>query len=342
MTNASNDTFLDLLQNEHFIKWVTQPSPESDHYWARWIEQDPGRGRIVAKAKNVIQATSYKHQYQMPEETYGTLLTSVVAHHRHKHTNPGKEANTKKVWLAAAAALAILVCATLVLVYVLPTRNSDIAQLQRQHVVKETLKGQKLRVKLPDGTRVILNAESKLTYEQPFGAKRNVFLTGEAFFDVTRDEQKPFLVHASNITTRVLGTSFNVRSYPEEVVESVAVVTGKVEVSGGAGSAATLLPAQQAILRAPESAIKVANFHYDQVIGWKDGLMVFNNTPIAEVFERLEQWYGVSFELPNGMPEGAYTGRYQNASLEKILQGVGVTSRFAYKIEDKRVIITKN
>lgn len=151
---------------------------------------------------------------------------------------------------------------------------------------------------LSDGTRVWLNAESELEFPVDFvGKERVVRLKGEAYFEVERDEDFPFIVEAGDTRTRVLGTSFNVKAYEEDEAVSTTLLTGKVELSSvrGEGNAAILTPGMQGTWMKTGGEIQVRKVATDKVMAWREGLFLFDNEKLSEVIKILERWYGVSF-----------------------------------------------
>lgn len=333
----------DLIKNEKFIQWVVNPNFETDHFWSRWISANPDRKTDVERARQIIQATGYKKNYEMQEEDYNMVLSNIIEYHNQKKDQVfGRRSIIYRIG-AIAASVAFLLFVAFLISKQNRSENS-IGQSSIEDIIKVTERGQKLRVALPDGTIVTLNSESQLTYSTPFlPSERNVSLVGEAFFDVVKDPVRPFIVHSTDVTTKVLGTSFNVRSYPNESESTVSVVTGKVQVSDGAGQQASLSPNTQGVFNPQKRQLLVTPFKIQNVIGWKDGLILFERTSLGKVFSRLERWYGVNIKVEDSeVLEGEYTGRYKNASLEKVLEGVGFASGFSYRIEGKEVIITKN
>ena len=230
-------------------------------------------------------------------------------------------------------------------------------QIEReaQWITKYTHAGEKLTVKLPDSTIVKLNAESSIAYRTDFNDSiRFVKIQGEVFFDVSHNKQKPFLVETDKITTRVLGTSFNVRSFAGEAPK-VTVQTGKVGVSVNSGNtyfdapkdienqAIVLLPSQQAVLMA-DSSLQLKEVNLDIETAWKDGVIRFEKTDLLTVKKILERWYGVSIQINVQNPEKCLiSSEYKNESLENILQSIGYILQFKYQFIDKKTIeITGN
>lgn len=163
-----------------------------------------------------------------------------------------------------------------------------------------TPRGKDYHVTLADGTQVWLNAESHLEFPETFaGDRREVHLHGEAYFQVTKDAQRPFVVHSDFITTQVLGTSFNVRAYSQRDV-AVTLVDGSVRVDAGSDKQ-LLKPGQQAVLR--QSGLKVSAVDTYPFVQWKEGFLYYENATLFTIMQDLARWYNVnvSFDDPDKM-----------------------------------------
>ncbi|MDN5217437.1 FecR domain-containing protein [Fulvivirgaceae bacterium BMA12] len=333
---------LDLLENENFVQWVLSPNQETNHYWSKWLLTHSERKEDVEKARQIVLSTHYKKSFTLPDEDYNQILSDVVSHHRRRIKESNDLIGRKLFYKISGVAAAIVLMVGAALWY-----NDNTLSTPSEHSISEVIRkktgsGQKLTLQLPDGSKVVLNAESEITYAIPFSSNREVKLSGEAFFDVKKDPEHPFTVLTRYTTTKVVGTSFNIRSYTYESETAISVLTGKVEVSDHNGHEAALIPAQQGVFDFKHDQLLVTPFSAEAIAGWKDGLLLFNNTPLTEVMDRLEKWYGVQFEITDGtLMEGKYTGRYNNASLEKILDGVSYASGFDFKIKDKTVLVHK-
>ncbi len=201
-----------------------------------------------------------------------------------------------------------------------------------QKIVKENPKGQKLTTYLPDGSKVILNSQSRIEYGSTYNdTERLIELEGEAFFEVKRDSSKPFMVVAKGVTTTALGTSFNVNCVHEQNVE-VTLVSGKVSVYKRSDHSMILNPGYFAAV-SHEGEIEVAKFDYLEKVGWKDGVLAFKDNTLSEIIVKLEDWYGVEFITIGKMEhEFHYTGTYKNESLEEVLHGISFVHNFKFKI----------
>ena len=252
----------------------------------------------------------------------------------------------KKNWYLSAAAILLLTVASAVFYFfmtVIPGDThpeiSELSTKQDSLIIKRTAKGEKLTVTLADSTVIRLNSDSHLQYLS--SAPRKVFLQGEAFFEVKRDTLHPFLIHTANITTTVLGTSFNIRAFNEENI-AVSVVSGEVKVEKEQHTteeALRLLPGDQATYHIKDTLLSKGTFQYEDVLSWRDGRLYFKNARFEDIVQQLERWYGVEIVIKRSDLENGFSGSYTNRSLESVLEGMSFVLEFEYEIQDKQVII---
>ena len=226
---------------------------------------------------------------------------------------------------------------------------------------------QKSRLILSDGTRVWLNSGTTLKYKSNYGEEtRDVFLDGEAYFEVAKDASKPFLVHAANITVKAIGTSFNVKCYPDEKTIEATLVEGKVQVyqdnRSDISNSVLLNPNERAVFNKNSSKLLVSKIEAPtnkierqknrgeylipktiaSVISWKDQELVFENETFSELSKRLERWYNVEIEIRDtSVLEGnSYTGKFvHNESLEQVLRIISRTTPIKYTVKSGIVIV---
>jgi transmembrane sensor len=210
-----------------------------------------------------------------------------------------------------------------------------------QQAVK-TVKGQKTNVTLPDGTQVALNSDSEIKFPTVFAdSLRKVFLSGEAFFTVTKDPAKPFVVQTLHSETRVLGTRFDLKAYPTEPSTMLVVEEGVVTFANRqrAGEMDTLVANQQIVLTGGVLQSK-KEISASRVLAWRTNVLAFDDLPLAQIVAELERWYGVKIEIKtDALKEQRYTGRFTGASLASVLQSMAYAVNFRYDINDKSVTI---
>ena len=193
--------------------------------------------------------------------------------------------------------------------------------------------GQKSIVTLADGTRIFLNGGSSVSYPEVFlAAKREVKLSGEAFFEVAGNPKQPFIVTAGNVTTKVLGTSFNIQAFPDKEI-SVTVATGRVRVEIGShepgpddsteADRLILMPNDQAIYNPDHGVLTVAEVNIEKYLAWKDNTLLFEDASIEEVAKTLERWYNVTIVFDNDRIKTCrINGKYKDQSLESVLKSI--------------------
>lgn len=192
-----------------------------------------------------------------------------------------------------------------------------------QRVEYYTNIGEHKTLTLPDSSRVYLNTESKLTYTRKLFSKfRLVELSGEAFFEVTHNPKEPFIVKAGLVTTKVLGTSFNIKAYPADYTQTVSLVKGKIEVDNGVKEV-VLSPNQAYLLHKTNNSYVLDEFDIDVNTGWKDQKLVFKSTPLSEVFNSIQRFYGCKITASNSVIlNDRITATFDNATIDKLWEAL--------------------
>lgn len=218
------------------------------------------------------------------------------------------------------------------------TGKSTAAKLS--YNVLSTPKGGQYQIVLPDGTKVWLNAASRLKYPVAFtGTERLVELEGEAYFETAKDAGKPFKVKAGDLEVQVLGTSFDVMAYKDEKQTHTTLISGAVKVASEKESK-LLQPGQQAVLNA-NAGIGVNTVNTDEVIAWKNGYFSFKDADITAVMRQLERWYDVTVSYPSGIPKGTFSGEMgRGLTLTKALNILQQTDvNFRIEKEGRHIVI---
>ena len=211
----------------------------------------------------------------------------------------------------------------------------------------ETPKGGEYSVQLADGTKIWLNAASKLTYPVEFvGNKRKVQIEGEAYFEVAKNRNKPFVVSTGKMEVEVLGTSFNVMSYRNEQNIQTTLVEGKIivktkEESNRNQSAIEISPGEQVVLEKENNRLISKQVDTDIYTAWKDGKFVVANETLEDFMRRLERWYNFetqysSDELRNYHFSGTLD-RYSNIS--DLLELISLTTNLSFEIKSKTILV---
>lgn len=205
-------------------------------------------------------------------------------------------------------------------------------------------RGEKGQVTLPDGTKVWLNADSKLTFPNDFNSEnRTVLLDGEAYFDVIKDEKHQFIVKTGSVDIKVHGTAFCVTAYPEERHIDVFLQRGSVSVyrSETEEELASLKPSQHISINKDSFIASVNNLDDNSEISWTFDELVFDHTPLREVLTKMGKWYGVNIivTIPPSQQDLKYRFKIKSESLTEILELINKMTPIEYKIDGKEVTI---
>ncbi len=204
-------------------------------------------------------------------------------------------------------------------------------------------KGQRAGITLPDGTIVHLNSESKLTYTPDFNGKlREVVLEGEAFFEVTPNKEKPFIVKTSVFDVEVLGTSFNVSVYNDENIVETALMEGKVKLTmqGCPSKPVYLTPSQKFIYSRSDRQGTISIMEGDTELAWKQGILAFSAEPLEEVFRKIERWYGVTMHYDKeSLVNDNFTGQFKMISIQEMMNILRMHYNLKFKIENNDIYI---
>ena len=233
-----------------------------------------------------------------------------------------------------------------------------------------TANGSRTHLTLPDGTRVWLNAGSHLTYDKNYGsARREINLTGEAFFEVAKNSQQPFIIHTSRMDVRVLGTSFNVKSYAADKTTEATLVRGSIAVSIKnrpdetiilkpnqklivTSALTTLLrhqPGQSHTVSDSTAQISIRPPSYEQNTGamietsWVNNKFIFKDENFGELSKDLERWYGISIRLTDSaQADWRFTGNFEKETIRQALDALKLTANFNYIIQGNQIQIITN
>ena len=254
---------------------------------------------------------------------------------KHLHKQQKKTAN--RIWKYAAV-LFIFASLSYIIYYFASFPDKNIPSVIS--LTRSTPIGQKLNFSLPDGSHVILNSSSFIHYTES-DSIRLVNMEGEAFFRIMKNEIKPLIVNAGDLSALAVGTEFNVLCRLELPYTFVSLIEGRVEISNeNYIDPVMLVPGEQVIYKKKTSEIKKDNWDYFKVFGWKDGILYLHDMKFLEILNKLQLWYGVSFNINKeiDIPKH-YTGKFQNEPLENVLESLSFIYGFTYDINNKEINI---
>ncbi|MGN7809501.1 MULTISPECIES: FecR family protein [Flavobacterium] len=264
----------DKLQEEikHFLDG--KYSPKGQEMWNKWYDR----------------TNEFPENIEMIQSDHSKLK---------KELKQIKKTNTRvfnldyKNWTVAASLIALIGLSMFFY-------QSTLAVVETKHYA--TKPGERAKVTLSDGTQIWLNAGSFLKYPKEFkGNTREVYLTGEAFFDVAKDKKHPFIIHTDKMDTKVLGTSFNVQAYPDQTTQEVSVLTGRVNVKSTVTEENVYVtPGQKVVFKSKNNKLQAfKDIPVNTISLWRKNIMVFEETPLPEVIATINRNYNVAIEIKN-------------------------------------------
>ena len=311
MPSKNYNTTEDFVEDYFFREWVLGNLPAYNIYWKNYLKENADKHEIFNQARSLVFAL------QMNNATISDDEVQQEVDRFYKTLNINKPKTKRSIWekylIMAAASFMILFGLTWILIQYQPIIISKITKRNTfqpvENLIEKTNSGFKpMTIILSDGSRVVLQKNSKISYPLVFNAdKRELHLVGEAFFDIKRDITKPFLVYSQDLVTKVLGTSFTISAYKTDSEIKVSVKTGKVSIISKNNfdkerekpdfqtDGLILTPNQQAVYF-PEKETFLRTLVSDPIplITKKvSPKLIFNDTPLFEVFDELEAFYGI-------------------------------------------------
>lgn len=195
---------------------------------------------------------------------------------------------------------------------------------------------------LTDSSQIWMNSKSTFRYPKRFvSEQRKVSLDGEAFFHVKRDVNKPFIVQAGDMAIRVLGTSFNVKSFSNDDETTITLATGKVEVQWGESHKVELVPGEQLIYNKRDGSFNKTTVDVSESYAWRDGIIQFTRATLPDVARELERWYGVQVYIADpALEKTRITFRQRDQNLKEILEVLAFTANLNYTIQGNSVTLS--
>ncbi|WP_375582631.1 FecR family protein [Cyclobacterium xiamenense] len=356
-------TVEDFMLDPEFRKWVLAPDEETKVFWETFLKKHPEKYAELELARKALTNLS-REITDISESRIEDIWSNIKA----IVDNPTEKQPERRIIAISsdstlkrfadkqdrisyhASHQIYRIAGILVSVFVLGILYSLTHQHPEQEPVAVPLifeehnapPGVKSILTLQDGSKVVLNSGSNLRYVKNFAAdKRELFLMGEAFFEVAKDSLRPFIVKTGPVSTRALGTSFNITAYDNEPLD-VSLLTGKVNV-------VLDFEKPQEIMLKPGEGLNVSiskqlhNKHRveeEKVLAWTRKTILFEQTPIGEAIRVLENWYGVKIKVRNRPEKGVLlSGKFVDQTLEGVLEGLSYSARFEFQVNKDRVTL---
>ena len=334
------------MTDEILIRFIRdEMSPTEEKQVLDWINETPEHADYFIKLKNIFVFQN------MPDEPISwedlNSITDIT------NNAPGFTfAPSKYIPYIIAACFAILFFLHLFGVFNVKDSNHHPAPSIDVHLAAQlhtlyTEQGVKAKTVLPDGSNVTLNSATKIIYPDHFdGATREVFLSGEAYFEIVTDSLKPMIVNTNyGFCVEVLGTTFNIRSYDDDTDAQVTLYSGKIHVKKrdpllNMADIVEMSPSQSIVLGKTIKHVLVKTTHIESQSAWKDGYLVFESLPFREVIKRLERWHGIKIKTENtkifDLPVSA---NFQSESVVQIMELLKFSIKIDYDIFENEVVI---
>lgn len=352
----------DFVLDPEFQKWVLSPDTATKTYWGKYINQNPGKQKDMMQARKLVLNISRRtmevkesrvektwsnieqaldkmqlkdqDEHVIPLDSYSTL--------RHFESRKPIDYHRSMQFYRLVGILVFVFSLSFLVNLFFPQPVPKIVEVPVVYEEHFAPPGVKSNLTLQDGSKVILNSASSLKYIKNFEPHQRVLeLRGEAFFEVAKDENRPFSVKTGPVTTTALGTSFNIKAYESESID-IALLTGLVAIDHELISTPTVNLEKGEGLRIDldHDGIKKVVFNGDKVLAWTKKTIVFDHTPMPEIRRVLENWYGVKIHFSNQPKRDLeLSGRFHDQTLKNVLEGLSYSARFEFNIEKDQVTL---
>lgn len=358
MIGLKDDFYIEeLICSESFQQYCLGSSLQDQILWDEWIETIPYRKADFEEAKKIVNILNVKQGsrlIQIKELKEGIKNRNALA----EKIELDKEVklNPNPSYLKYTIGVAAAVLAVLFLYFYLNPYSKDTADIPELFSSGRSIRK---TIVLSDGTVITLAKESTIKLDKSFDTgKRELWLTGEAFFDVKHDATHPFIVHTSFNDVSVLGTTFNVKAYPNSKITETSLIHGSVRVDSknNPGHFVVLKPNQKVISsNQPERVDVSANKEYQVSSLQNDALtkqpvetkwirsrLDIDDLPLSVIAQKLQNWYGIEVKIEDDeVKDYRYSGTFENETIVKTLEALQLSYPFMFEIKNNKITITK-
>lgn len=327
------------MEKATILKYIEGTASEAERLEVlSWVEQSEENRRFFAAQKNLWVQLHLPSSKTYEEDDFKAIKRKIS---RQRNGSP------VLFYLQRAAAILFfpLIGTTLYLLLSKDTHNTvmerKVAIAQQEYYTNKGVKGV---VELPDGSKVWLNSDSRISYPEYFSGKyRAVHFSGEGYFEVTHDPMHPMLIEMDKgLCIEVKGTTFNLCTYSNDSEVVATLVEGSIAMYSEGNKVTDMEPLQSLKVSADKQFILSQEKDVSRYYAWKDGWLIFDNTPMPDVLRRLERWHGVSFTVNN--PEllnHSFTARFNSESIIQVMELLNLSLDIRYSIKDAKVTLFK-
>ncbi|SEJ77888.1 FecR family protein [Dyadobacter sp. SG02] len=357
----------DFVWDDFFRQWTLSPTPETDALWDDWIDANPDMLEKVEQAKAIVLSLRL-HEPDIDDVEINQVVKQTVGRITETYEEPGRTSRRlvpvfSIPWMQFAASVAFIVLLGWA-VYSVTMKREEKSRPGQQHSItghsdalteKINSTSQTIELALADGSKISLAPKGRIRYPERFdGERREVFLEGEAFFDIAKDPGHPFLVYANGLVTKVLGTSFRIKAYGDSREVTVEVKTGKVAVFAQSDphlnekvadkhlQGVVLTPNQKIIYARNEVKMVKTLVEKPEMVVSKAEIpqFEFEDTPASDVFNTIARAYGIDILYDEALLKDCpLTARLDNQTLHDKLNIICKAVESSYEIVDGQVVI---
>lgn len=361
----------DFLSDDSFLEYCLETNSQSVEFWRKWLEHHPEKLQVANSARALfytlngnISAETFRQDQAVFKNALNLQLngvTSPLSHHQVEFSAPPQRNNLRRLWISVTSVAAIALLAIGVFIY----KNQSRSPLTGDTLTYRALLGKKEVVKLIDGSVVTLNGGSHINLQKGFNInKRELTLSGEAYFVVAHNAAKPFIVHTEKITIKDIGTEFNVKAYPTDKRTEASLIKGLVEISINASANNT--QKQKSIILSPNKKFVLDNININKPLkfkelkqnfsissitknyetnsvvetDWTQNKLTFFDEPLVDIAVQMERWYGVKVViLDPALKNIHFTATFDHGELNQVLEALKLSGNFNYRKEGNVISI---
>ena len=335
--------------NDLIQKYIeNQCSPEELIIVLEWLKTTEGQKALSSKMDEIWVEENTLQEVDLNPRLIKPLKISYSASDANRKAVRTSSRKRKYVRFSMLAASVVLCLISLAVFFHLNNNPGDKITLNpSSFTVKQNAPGMKSTFQLPDGSVVKLNSDSELKFADQFQGVREVFLSGEAFFEVVENSEMPFVVRINDLSITALGTSFNINAFGDRPEIGICLSDGKVKVehlnqATEVSTSVTLEPGEKAVFRKKEIKLSKESFNPDIDLAWKNKTLVFVSSDFYEIKASVERWYGVHIVIDDALKGGwKFTGRFHNSSIENVMNSLVYSRELAFSIDKDQVKIYK-
>lgn len=323
---------------DHYIQsFLTGTISTEDHAALRkWIKQDIRYKKYFHDAVVIWKATA------IDSNEAGFDVNKAITLFEKESKAPVNLYFYKLALRISSVAVVFLVC-TITTLFFLKQTEQTVTDDYKEYIV-EVPAGAKSKITFPDGSTVWLNAGSKVTYNSNFAKEsRNIELSGEGYFEVTKNEKLPFVVNTEKLAVQVLGTKFNLKSYTEDEVVKVVLKEGAIKVGDFRTKVNPVLlkPNQQLTLQKSGNLVSIDSIDASHIENWRNGTMVFDEVSLEEIAKELKRLYNIPIQIENDKLKDIvyYSDFQENTTVEKTLEILSSGNKFRYEVKPELIRI---